>query len=143
MIGWISLPSHFVWWIAAFSAVSFVGTLAAIPFIVARIRSDYFVDRDPPPGSWRGRHAAIRILLHAGKTGLGVLLVLLGIVLSLPGIPGQGLLTILIGLMLLEFPGKRRMELWLIRRKAISSAIHWIRAKAGRPPLEIPDADEA
>jgi hypothetical protein len=49
----------------------------------------------------------------------------------------------LIGLMLLEFPGKRRMELWLIRRKAISSAIHWIRAKAGRPPLEIPDADEA
>jgi hypothetical protein len=138
---WLSGHRHALEWLVAFSLVSFFGTLAAIPVIVARIRPDYFVEREPPPRSWPGRHPAIRILFHAGKTGLGIVLVLLGIVLSLPGVPGQGLLTILIGLMLLEFPGKRRMELWLIRRKSIAAAVAWIRTKAGRPPLEIPAAE--
>lgn len=135
---WLSSHPHALWWLAAFSAVSFFGTLAAIPLIVVRIRPDYFVERDPPALSWHGRHPAIRVLFHVGKTGVGVVLVMAGIVLSLPGVPGQGLLTVLIGLMLLDFPGKRRMELWLIQRKQISSAVNWIRAKAGRPPLELP-----
>ena len=40
-----------------------------------------------------------------GKNILGLFLVALGVVLSLPGVPGQGLLTILLGIMLLDFPG--------------------------------------
>jgi hypothetical protein len=31
--------------------------------------------------------------------------------MSVPGVPGQGLLTILLGVMLLDFPGRRSLEL--------------------------------
>ena len=48
-------------------------------------------------------------------------------------------LTLLIGLTLLDFPGKRKLELWLVRRPSIRSAIDWIRTRAGREPLILPD----
>jgi hypothetical protein len=60
---------------------------------------------------------------------------LLGIALSLPGVPGQGLLTILIGAMLLDFPGKRRCEKWILRRRGVLSTINKLRARRGCPPL--------
>ncbi len=50
------------------------------------------------------------------RTSLGLFLVLLGGVLSVPGIPGQGILTALIGLVLLDFPGKRRLEQKILSR---------------------------
>ena len=39
------------------------------------------------------------------KNLLGVLLVILGGIMTLPGVPGPGILTILLGVMLLNFPG--------------------------------------
>jgi len=40
--------------------------------------------------------------------------------------------------MLLEFPGKRRLELTLIRQPLVLKAVQWLRHRAGREPLEIP-----
>jgi hypothetical protein len=65
------------------------------------------------------------------------LLVALGIVLSLPGVPGQGLLTVLLGLMLLDFPGRRRLEQKLLSRPSIVNAINHLRARFGKEPLEL------
>ena len=45
---------------------------------------------------------------------------------------------LLIGLLLLEFPGKRRIELALVRRPQIAEALNWLRRKTGHPPLEPP-----
>ncbi len=67
----------------------------------------------------------------------GVILVLVGIVLSLPGIPGQGILTILVGLMLTDLPGVRRLERSLARRRGVRGALDTIRAKFGREPLKV------
>jgi hypothetical protein len=44
----------------------------------------------------------------------------MGIILALPGVPGQGILTVLIGVMLLEFPGKRRLERAIVGRPTSS-----------------------
>ena len=71
------------------------------------------------------------------KNLLGFLLVALGIVLSLPGVPGQGLLTILIGAMLVNFPGKRACERWLLQRRGVLTTINKLRVKAGRAPLQL------
>jgi hypothetical protein len=71
------------------------------------------------------------------KNVLGTLLVLLGLFLSLPGIPGQGLLTILIGVMLLSFPGKRRLERRLVSRPSVLAAINALRAYFGKPAMRL------
>jgi hypothetical protein len=73
------------------------------------------------------------------KNVLGLLLIGAGIAMLL--LPGQGLLTIVIGIMLLNFPGKRKLELRLIRIPALLRTVNRLRAKADRPPLELPARD--
>jgi hypothetical protein len=77
----------------------------------------------------------VRVLLHVLKNLLGLGLVALGLLLSLPGIPGQGLLTGLIGIMLLDFPGKRRLERKLVGMPRVLAAINRLRHRYGKVPL--------
>ena len=79
----------------------------------------------------------MRILVIVGKNLLGLLHVAIGLLLSVPGVPGQGALTILIGVMLLDLPGVRRLERWLVRRPSVYRTINRIRARFGKPPLVI------
>jgi hypothetical protein len=64
-------------------------------------------------------------------------LVALGVVLSLPGVPGQGLLTILLGIMLLDFPGRHHLEQKLLSKPSIVNTINGLRGRFGKPPLEL------
>jgi hypothetical protein len=52
-------------------------------------------------------------------------------------LPGQGLLTILVGILITEFPGKYRLARWIITRRRVLSAINWLRKRAGREPLRV------
>jgi len=70
------------------------------------------------------------------KNVVGWLLVGAGVAMLV--LPGQGILTLLVGLTLVNFPGKRDLELWLVRRVPVRRALDWIRRRAGRPPLQLP-----
>jgi len=111
-------------------------SLIAVGLAVIRIPENYFCGDHPPP-LWADRHPFIRWPLIVLKNLLGVFLVALGAVLSIPGVPGQGFLTILIGAMLIDFPGKRRVEKWLLRRRGVLTGINRIRCRYGRPPLQL------
>ncbi len=116
--------------------LTFVVNLVVAGFIVVRLPADYF-----HPSHRRtfmdGQHRLVRGFALVIKNVLGFLLVLLGIVLSLPGVPGQGLITILIGVMLLDFPGKRELERKIISRSAVFSNVNKLRAKYSRAPLRL------
>ena len=71
------------------------------------------------------------------KNVFGAFLILLGLALSLPGVPGQGFLTILLGIIMLDIPGKRPFEARLIKRPAVLTAVNRLRAKWGKEPLEM------
>jgi hypothetical protein len=137
LFDWLATHQVVLWWLAGLSALVFIGTLVAIPVMVLRMRPDYFI-HDPPNESWQRQHPVVRNLLHVGKNALGVTLVLAGILLSLPLVPGQGIMTVFIGLSLVDFPGKRALELRLARQRPVLKAINWIRARADRPPLQLP-----
>ena len=119
----------------------FVATLVAIPLIVVRIPADYFTRDDAAVTPWLDRHPSIRLALVLSKNLLGVVLVLAGIAMLV--LPGQGILTILFGIMLLDLPWKRDVELWLVQRRGVSKAINWLRKKYDRPPLEMPGDSES
>ena len=120
----------------ALTATTAVVSLISVALIVVRIPTDYFAG-DTPPRLWADRHPLVRWPLLIFKNLLGVTLVALGAVMALPGVPGQGILTMLIGAMLLNFPGKRKMERWLIGRRGVLMAINKIRGRYGRPPLQL------
>lgn len=114
--------------------ITFSVSLGIVSLILVKLPPTYFKE-EHPRDFWTERHAAIRMMGIVGKNFLGVVLVGLGIVMSLPGVPGQGLLTILLGIMLLDFPGKRRLEYRLISRPAVLRAVNKLRAKFGKPDL--------
>jgi hypothetical protein len=114
--------------------ITFTGSLGLVSLILVKLPADYFCshyDRQ----LWSGRAPALRIIAALGKNVLGVLLIVLGIIMALPGVPGQGLLTILLGVMLVDFPGKDRLEQKLLQRPAIRNSIDKLRARFGKPPL--------
>lgn len=116
--------------------VTFVGNLAIVSFILVKLPTDYF-KKTRKTQLWSGPRPALHAAKVVGKNLLGVFLVALGIVLSLPGVPGQGLLTVLLGIMLVDFPGRRTVEQKLLRRPAIKKGITRLRDKFGKPPLEL------
>jgi hypothetical protein len=69
------------------------------------------------------------------KNVLGIVLIILGILLSLPGVPGQGILTILLGLIMLDIPGKRPLEAKIIQQPKVLAAINSLRARYHKAPL--------
>jgi hypothetical protein len=71
---------------------------------------------------------------------LGILLIAVGVVLSVPGIPGQGVLTILLGVMLVDFPGRWKAERWLVSHPGVLAAMNTLRRRFGKPPLREPPA---
>ena len=78
----------------------------------------------------------IALLLGALKNLIGALLLVLGVIMLF--VPGQGLLTMLIGLMLMNFPGKYRLERWLVRRSGVLNSLNWLRRRRGRAPFKAP-----
>jgi hypothetical protein len=116
--------------------VTFAISLAIVSLIMVKIPADYFKE-DRPRDLWANQHPAVRILGVVLKNILGVLLVVLGIIMSVPGVPGQGFLTILLGIMLLDFPGKRRLEHKIVSRPQVLNTINKLRHRFGKPSLEL------
>ena len=113
---------------------SFFLNLAIVSAILVKLPADYF-SKNRKTKFWSGPRPALHAAKVIGKNIAGVLLVALGIVLSLPGIPGQGLLTILLGVMLLDFPGRERLEQKLLSKQSIVNTINRLRGRFGKPPL--------
>jgi hypothetical protein len=114
------------------SALLGVVSLLALPWLVALIPHDYF---SKPKGS--ASRGSVRCVRSVAKNVLGGILLLFGIAMLI--LPGQGLLTILVALVLLDFPGRRRFERWLVRKPHVLDGLNSFRARAGRPPLQLDD----
>lgn len=116
------------------SIVFFVGSLIAIPFILVRLPADFFDIRVPRP--WmEDHHPVLRVMGHLVKNVVGAIFLLAGFLMLF--LPGQGILTMLIGISMLDFPGKRKLEAKLIGQPTVLNVINGVRKKFGKPPLTI------
>lgn len=120
--------------LTALSVVFFVGSLIAIPFILVRLPTDFFDIR--VPRRWmEDHHPVLRLLGHLVKNVVGTIFLFAGFLMLF--LPGQGILTMLIGVTMLDFPGKRKMEAKMIGQPAVLGTINNMRQKFGKPPLTI------
>ena len=134
---WFDRNSTVVTVIVIVSIVMFVGALVTMPLLVIHVPQDFFLRHDRP--SVRQQHTPLRLTLIVLRNVIGWALLLAGIAMLV--LPGQGLLTILVGVVLTDFPGKRRIEHRIVRQPTIHRMIDWIRRKAGRPPILLPEHD--
>ena len=118
-----------------------VGSLAIMPILIARMRADYFVRPPDSDATWLERHPVARTSLRLARNVLGGVFLLAGFAMMV--LPGQGIITVLVALTLMDFPGKRRLELRIIRQQHVRGAVNWIRARAGQPPLAVPEKSKS
>jgi hypothetical protein len=116
--------------------VSLTVSFVAIAVVMVKIPANYFSSHYKqdflPDSHWTVRWGAVIL-----KNILGFCLIILGVLLSLPGVPGQGILTILLGLIMIDIPGKRPLEAKIIKRPTVLAAVNKLRDKYGKPPLEL------
>ena len=121
---------------ASIFLVSFFANLGIVSLILVKLPADHF-SKSRKTKFWSGPRPWLHAVKVIGKNIGGVLLVALGVVLSLPGVPGQGLLTVLLGILLLDFPGRHRLEQKLLCKPSSVNTINSLRERFGKKPLEL------
>jgi len=123
--------------ILALGLITVPFTAAATSAVLIRLPADHFVR---PRRSWRQawRGSLWRKLGTAARNLLGLALLVAGGIMSIPGVPGPGLLTILMGLYLVEFPGKHGLQLRVLETRRLRGRVDRLRARFGRSPLQYP-----
>jgi hypothetical protein len=117
------------------SLATFVVSGIALPWLLTRLPEDYFLETDRPVHPPWPRQRALYWSWRLLKNLIGLVLLLAGVVMLVT--PGQGVLTILAGLWLMDLPGKRRCERNLIGRPKVLASVNWIRRKSGKPPFQV------
>jgi hypothetical protein len=125
---------------AAAVAILAVGTSAFGVALVVWLPADHFSRPPAADAVWR-RHWLLRWTGMVVKNALGLVLLPLGIFMALPLVPGPGLVFILIGLSLLDFPGKRSLERRLLGVPAVLRFLNEARRRFHRPPLIVGHLD--
>lgn len=124
---------NMVWWIGTFSILSFFFSISAVPVFIIGLPHDYFVNNKYRSLPWNGLHPVFRAALITGKNIAGVMILVIGFVLLF--LPGQGILTMLAGIMLLDFPGKDRLMYFFVTQPAVIKSITWVRRQAGKETI--------
>ena len=128
------VPVQVLVWLTVGSLIGFIGTLIAIPFIMVRLPSDYFDTR--VPRHWmKDHHPVLRLVGLIVKNVVGVVFLLAGFAMLF--LPGQGILTMLIGISLIDYPGKRQLEARIVGQATVLQTLNSMRAKFEKPPLTI------
>ena len=126
--------AHVLEWLGLLSALTFFGSLIAVPMVIARMPADYFISYRQKIAQCRRRHPIITWIVFVFRNSIGFFFVLAGIAMLV--LPGQGILTILIGIAMMDVPGKHRLVEHLIGRRSVMRGLNWIRKKAHQPPFE-------
>lgn len=116
-------------WVGVVSGAVFVGTLLLTPYLLGIVPADYFLAQSSVVKT-RGLVALMKRWI---KNLLGLILLLAGVIMLIT--PGQGIVSIFLGLFLMEFPQKRALERKLINHDGTFKTLNWLRQKAGKPPF--------
>ena len=132
MLTWIHLHATLLLTgLGVLGILTFVGSLIVLPILIARLPADHFVADRSAPRPWKSTHPTRDMLLRIGRNLLGLMLVLGG--LAMLFLPGQGLLTIAIGLLMMDLPKKRAFQAWVLSWRPVHRGMNWLRRKANQP----------
>ena len=122
-------------WLAISSLFIFFFSIFTINFVIKMIPVDYFDSSKRELSPFKTSNPIIWLILFITKNVMGYLLIIGGILMLV--LPGQGLLTILLGLIFSDYPGKYKLEKKLITIKPIYRYINWVRKKSDIEPIKL------
>lgn len=128
--------SSYKYIIGGISIAMFLASVILVPVFIRILPEDYFMKRKIwTKPSWVPM--PLHVLYLVAKNVVGVVLIVLGLAMLV--LPGQGLLTIIVGVILTDIPGERQAFLFICRRTPVLKAMNWLREKKGKRPFMIPE----
>lgn len=104
--------------------------IVAIPWIVIDLPEDYFCATEGEASP------SIALASRIGKNIFGAIMLLIGLALFFP--PGLGTVFMVAGIVLMDFPGKRRLERSAVKWRGVMPILNAIRRIGRVPPLKRP-----
>ena len=114
------------------AVILLIVSLAISILIIVKLPADYFLENRDKNGS-HDLHPIVLWSISIIKNIVGFALVIIGLIMIFT--PGQGILTMLFGVMLLDFPGKRKIELKLIGLPRVLETLNRLRLRFGKIAL--------
>lgn len=135
MLEFFNENETFFYWSTLIGVVGLLISLIIVPWIVIKLPADYFYEEHRKKCPWGHCPPIIRSIILVLKNILGVILILSGFIMLF--IPGQGLLTMVGGIILTDFPYKYKIMRRIIKNSKILKFINKLRKKAHQEPLKI------
>lgn len=129
LIHWVSQHTWLLGALAAGSLGLLIASVLATPWIVAQLPADYLLRSE----SRSLKHPMLKLTITLLRTLIGATLIVLGLVMLV--VPGPGIVTLLIGLSVAQFPGKQRLLRHIASRESVFGSLNWMRQRHGRAPL--------
>ena len=137
IIAWSSMNSDLLFLLGSLSIFILIISVFMMVLIISFLPEDYFKseNRNLISSVQNSRYPLLKLLALITKNFFGVLLLLSGILMLV--LPGQGILTIITGLVFMDYPGKYKFERKLLRQKGVINSINWIRSRLSKPSLKV------
>ena len=137
IISWSSMNSDLLFLLGSLSIFILIISVLMMVLIISFLPEDYFKseNRNLISSFQNSRYPLLKLLVLITKNFFGVLLLLSGILMLV--LPGQGILTIITGLVFMDYPGKYKFERKLLRQKGVINSINWIRSRLSKPSLKV------
>ena len=137
IISWSSMNSDLLFLLGSLSIFILIISVFMMVLIISFLPEDYFKseNRNLISSVKNSRYPLLKLLVLITKNFFGVLLLLSGILMLV--LPGQGILTIITGLVFMDYPGKYKFERKLLRQKGVINSINWIRSRLSKPSLKV------
>ena len=137
IISWSSMNSDLLFLLGSLSIFILIISVFMMVLIISFLPEDYFKseNRNLISSVQNSHYPLLKLLVLITKNFFGVLLLLSGILMLV--LPGQGILTIITGLVFIDYPGKYKFERKLLRQKGVINSINWIRSRLSKPSLKV------
>lgn len=133
-VKFLSEYSQLLEWLGLLSVLTFFGSLIAIPWVISRLPADYFVRHRQMVKEKHEHHPFRARITFVFRNTIGFIFLLAGIAMLV--LPGQGIVTILIGISFMDFPKKNQLVDYLFHLPRVRRFLNWIRKKEKKPPFE-------
>jgi archaellum biogenesis protein FlaJ (TadC family) len=135
----LNFAAEYAVWLVAGSLLTIAIGIFLGPWLILRLPADYFTYRRRQAMRATRNRPGVHLLLTTAKNVAGAILVVAGLCLFF--LPGQGIITLVAGLIIMNYPGKFQLERWLVSRPKVLPALNWLRRRYGRDLLQEPDGE--
>ena len=134
-MNWLQEYAGFMTAMAIVSVVIIAASIILTPIWLERLPEDYFLRvLNPDNADTRDTHSFV---IRLTRTITGSILLIAGVAMLV--LPGQGIVTIIAGLLLIDFPGRHRVLRLILNLHAVTGLIQWIRRTRGNPEFRFPE----